>query len=160
MNNDVRNNVEQIIKIFSLDRHRVFEVSKQKYEEVLKKIEHTFVIHNRTIHWANMGNFKPELRCRNIDCRDNILWFEKLDEIIPYSEMVYVLLEECRPRPKYWLYEMYLEELKVILGEMAFLEDYYIVSKKYEWLISENHHGVVSFVGNGFDFGKIEIEGE
>lgn len=146
----VRNSVEDTIKKFSLKRDRIFEVPKQRYSEILKKIEHTFVYHDGTIHWANMGNYKQELSYLAVDCRNNILWFEALDKIVPNpNDTVYVLLEEPgRQRTKYWVYEMYLEELKLVLHE-SIIHDYYIVSKKYKWLISENHHMVVSFVGEG-----------
>lgn len=151
MDDRVRADIEKTIKEFSLDRSRVFEVSKQKYEQILKKIEQTFVYHEGTIHWSNMGNYNPALPVWYKDCRDNMLWFENLEKIIPdFESAVYVLFEESRQRTKYWLFEMYLEELKVILGEAGYY-DYYIVSKKYEWLISENHHAIVSFVGDCLD---------
>lgn len=149
MDDRVRNEIENTIKEFFLDRSKAFEVSKQKYHSILEKIKGAFVCRNGTIHWANMGNYKPELPVRYVDCRDNMLWFEELDKIIPNPESaVYVLFEEVRQRAKYWLYEMHIEELKVILSEAA-VQDYYIVSKKYDWLISENHHEIVSFVGEG-----------
>ena len=152
MNDIVREDIEKTIKEFCLDRSRVFEVSKQKYEQILKKIEQTFVYHGGTMHWSNMGNYNPALPIWYKDCRDNRLWFENLDKIIPHPESaVYVLFEEKRQREKFWVFEMYLEELKVILGEAECYGDYYIVSKKYEWLISEDHHDIVSFVGAGFD---------
>lgn len=151
MNDIVRADIEKTIKEFSLDRSRVFEVSKQKYEQILKKTEQTFVYHEGSIHWSNMGNYNPALPVWYKDCRDNRLWFENLDKIIPHPEgAVYVLFEERRQRKKYWVFEMYLDELKVILGEAGYY-DYYIVSKKYDWLISEDHHAIVSFVGDGFD---------
>ena len=59
---------------------------------------------------------------------------------------------------KNWVIEMYLDELKVILGEAGYY-DYYIVSKKYEWLISENHHAIVSFVGDCLDLSTLKGEG-
>ena len=31
-------------------------------------------------------------------------------------------------------------------------DDFYLVSKKYDWLISENHEDVVSFVGNNLKY--------
>lgn len=96
-----------------MDRSRVYEVSKQKYEQILKKIEQTFVYHGGTIHWSNMGNYNPALPVCYKNCRDNMLWFENLDKIVPNPEnAVYELFEEGRQRKKYWVFEMYLEELK------------------------------------------------
>lgn len=157
MDDAVRKNIEQIIKDFSLDRNKVFEVSKQKYSEILKKITYTFSLNNETIHRANMGHYKQGLSVTASDCSNNTLWFEKLGEIIPRSENAfYVLTEECRQRPKYWVYEMHTQELKTILREAEFLNDYYIVSKKFDWLISENHHGIVSFIGDRLNLSTVE----
>ncbi len=36
---------------------------------------------------------------------------------------------------------------KLVLRE-GVIYDYYIISKKYKWLISKNHHMIVSFVGD------------
>lgn len=157
MNYIVRQDIEKTIKEFSLNRDRIFEVSKQDYKQILQKIEEIFVFHGETIHWANMGYYNPKLPVWTIDCRDNRLWFEKLNKIIPNPKSaVYVLFEEIgRQRPKYWVFEMYLEELNIILNE-SIVNDYYIVSKKYDWLISENHHDIVSFVGKGFHLSPIK----
>ncbi len=151
MNYIVRKDIEKTIKKFSLNRDRIFEVSKQNYKQILQKIEETFVFHGETIHWANMGYYNPKFPVWCVDCRDNPSWFENLNKIIPNPKnTVYVLFEEIgRQRPKYWVFEMYLEELNVILSE-SIVNDYYIISKKYDWLISENHHNIVSFVGKDF----------
>lgn len=158
MDEETRNNVEQIIKEFSLDRKRVFEVPKYKYKEIIKSIERTFVKNDKSIHWANLGHYKPELTVQYVDCGDDMLWFKKLNKIVLKPEnAVYVLLEEWgRGDDKYWVYEMHLKELILILSELEFLEDYYIISKKLDWLISENHHMLVSFVGDKFDLSCLQ----
>ena len=105
-----------------------------------------------------MGYYNQNFPVWTVDCRDNPFWVEKLNKIIPNPQnTVYVLFEEIgRQRPKYWVFEMYLEELIVILNE-SIVNDYYIVSKKYDWLISENHHSIVSFVGKSFHLSPMKI---
>lgn len=78
------------------------------------------------------------------------MWVTKLPKIIPESEkLVYVLFEGAKTfQPKYWVYEMGIPELICIIGEVYCLDDFYIVSKKFNWLISECHEEVVSFVGS------------
>ena len=51
----MRNDVENIIKEFHLDRKRIFEVSKFKYASIIHQIEKTFVKNGQHIHWSNMG---------------------------------------------------------------------------------------------------------
>ena len=59
---------------------------------------------------------------------------------------------------KFWIFESYIPELiKVLalLNKTAFFDfgclDYYIVSKKYKWIMGFNHHDVVSLVGEGLN---------
>ena len=86
------------------------------------------------------------------------MWVEKLPDIIPEGEkLVYVLFEDCKNfEPKHWVYEMGIPELICIIGEVYVLDDFYIVSKKFEWLISECHEDVVSFVGNSLNLSCFE----
>ncbi len=51
---------------------------------------------------------------------------------------------------------MGIPELICIIGEAYVLDDFYIVSKKFEWLISECHEDVVSFVGNSLNLSCFE----
>ena len=85
---------------------------------------------------------------------------KKLPYIIPKNErFVYVLFEDCKNfEPKYWVYEMCIPELICIVGEVCGLDDFYIVSKKFEWLISECHEDIVSFVGDSLDLSCFEKE--
>ena len=46
---------------------------------------------------------------------------------------------------------MGISELICIIGNVNGLNDFYIVSKKLDWLISENHEDIVSFVGDTLD---------
>lgn len=127
MDEHMRNEVERIIKEFSLDRKRVFEVSKLSYAKIKKQIEYTFVHHGKDIHWANMGNYKKHLPTLVINCSENMEWVTQLEEIIPQSdEPFYVLVEGDH---NYWVYEMHTKELITILLEAYGLDDYYIVSK-------------------------------
>ena len=101
------------------------------------------------IHWANMGYFRPELAAWCVNIQDARLWYHELPHLVPKpEERVYVLLEDTLDfAPKYWLYEMYLPELIIILDETVGLDDFYIVSKKMDWLITENHEEIVTLVG-------------
>lgn len=148
----IRNEIELVIKEFGLDRSRVSEVSKIAYASILRNVEKKFVLHGRQLHWSNMGGgFQPQLLGVTRDISDDTLWFKNLKNIVPDpQEKVYALFEDTKNyQPKYWVYEMFLEELIIILSEVWGLDDFYIVSKKYEWLITECHEDMVSFVGNG-----------
>lgn len=147
---DIRSEIERVIKEKHLERSNCFECSKTAYSSIIKKIQQVFVFHGGSIHWSNMGRFNPKLMCRTENISDDRMWVTKLPGIIPQGEkLVYVLFEDSiNFEPKYWVYEMCIPELICIVGEVYGLDDFYIVSKKFDWLISECHEDIVSFVGN------------
>ncbi len=155
----IRNEIERVIKDNHIDRSNCFECSKTTYNSIIKKVEQVFVLHGGNIHWSNMGNgFNPKWMCRTKNISEDRMWVTKLPSIIPKSErFVYVLFEDCKNfEPKYWVYEMCIPELICIIGEVYGLNDFYIVSKKFDWLISECHEDVVSFVGNSLNLSCFE----
>ena len=155
---DIRNEIERIIKEYARDRERCFECSKIKYRSIMKSIEQKFTCDNN-IHWSNMGQgFKRNLFHKMIDVSEDSMWVQKLPKIIPSNEsLVYALFEDViNFQPKYWIYEMCIPELICIIGNVNCLDDFYIVSKKFGWLISENHEDIVSFVGDTLDISCFE----
>jgi hypothetical protein len=152
----IRDEIEQIVKEHKINRGRFFEVSKQSYKLIIEKIELTFVDKskswNEDIHWVNMGKYNPNLKCVSSTMSDWSIWLVELLDIIPSDSLMYILFEDTKNfEPKYWLYESYIKELILILNEINGLDDFYIVSKKYNWLISLNHHDAISYVGNGLN---------
>jgi hypothetical protein len=117
-------------------------------------IENAFVDKSKDwkadIHWANLGYYKADIPC-STKVMEDWSWVGKLPRMIPTSEQpVYVLFEDTKNyEAKYWLYEAFVDELVLVLNECESLDDFYIVSKKYNWLISLNHHDVISCVGYG-----------
>lgn len=88
--------------------------------------------------------------CEIKDTSKDRMWVTKLPMILSDSEeLVYILFEDSKNyQPKYWVYEMCIPKLICIIGQVYGLDDFYVVSKKFEWLISECHEDIVSFVGN------------
>ncbi len=154
----IRNEIERAIKEGNINRLNCFECSKSTYSSIIKKTEQTFVHKGGNIHWSNMGRFNPKLKCITKDVSKDRMWVKKLPEIIPRKDSaVYALFEDTLSyQPKYWVYEMCIPELIYIIGEINGLEDFYIVSKKFEWLISENHEEIVSFVSDSLKLSCFE----
>lgn len=156
---DIRNKIERVIKEKGIERENCFECSKMAFDSIIRKIQQAFVLGGGDIHWFNMGNgFNPKLACRTQNIAEDRMWFLRLPDIIPQNEgLVYALFEDSKNfRPKYWVYEMRIPELICALGEVCGLNDYYIVSKKFDWLISECHEDVVSFVGTRLNLSCFE----
>lgn len=150
----LRDEIEQIIKDLKIDRKKFFEVSIHTYKQITKRIESAFVDKSKQwdsdIHWANMGHYRPNLKCIATEYNNWSSWTATLSNVIPSPDnSLYLLLEDTKNyQPKYWLYEVYLREMILVLGESEMLDDLYIVSKKYDWLISWNHHDIITYVGD------------
>ena len=67
----------------------------------------------------------------------------ELHKLIPLDEQVWFIAEN----DKFWLFEGNIESIQKALAE-SYAFEYYIVSKKYEWLLCVNHHDVLYGVGN------------
>ena len=66
----------------------------------------------------------------------------ELHKLIPLHEQIWFIAED----DKFWLFEGDIKSIQKVLSESHAFE-YYIVSKKYEWLLCENHHEVLFGVG-------------
>ena len=156
----MREAIEKVIKDFNLDRTRIYEVSHLKYADIIKKIENTFIKNGGILHWSNIENrFNPSFSLKTQYIGNNRLWYQSLTKILP-NTLHYVLFEDAvNFHTKYWVYEMFPNEIITVIGEsVPSPDDFYIVSKKFEWLISECHEDIVYFVGDKIDISLIEKE--
>lgn len=154
----MREAIEKVIKDFNLDRSKIYEVSRLKYLDIIKKIEKIFIKNGGILHWANIENrFNPSFSLKTQYIGSNRSWYQALAKIIP-NTLHYVLFEDVvNSHTKYWVYEMFPHEIITVIDEsVPSPDDFYIVSKKFEWLISECHEEIVYFVGDKIDISLIE----
>jgi hypothetical protein len=72
-----------------------------------------------------------------------------LKELMPPTETVWFITEDARRNKRhgnYWVYEGKIGPIVDVIRETHYFE-YYIVSKKFEWLLCENHHDILMAVG-------------
>lgn len=160
---------QELIKKCDIDKACFHKVRSDQWENIYKTITEKFADKTKTwkkgLHWANTNGYSPKSMKNFKGCYpvDYSTWFFQLPEIIPEDKMVYFLIDQGSfssliGYDKFWIFEGFIPELiRVldILNHSAFLDlgwlDYYIVSKKFEWIIGFNHHDIVSFVGNGLN---------
>jgi len=66
--------------------------------------------------------------------------FDALPILVDEKELVWFVIEdESKKLESYWLYEGKIQAIISVLKELPFME-YYVVSKKLEWILCENHH--------------------
>ena len=68
-----------------------------------------------------------------------------IQKLVPSNESVFLIVED--DSDKFWLYDGYIEEFRLVLEELYHFE-YYVVSKKMEWLLCQNHHCYLIASGN------------
>ncbi|MDE6233294.1 MAG: hypothetical protein K2M60_08130 [Lachnospiraceae bacterium] len=155
----------ELIKRCDISKIRFHKVRvtqcKNIYQKITEKYADKTQIWKNGLHWANTNGYSPKSMKKLLGCYsvERQTWFFYLPEIILNDDMVYFLIDiggDWYTGEYFWIFESYIPELvKVLdlLNQTAFLDigwsDYYIVSKKFRWIIGFNHHNVISCVGEG-----------
>lgn len=134
----IRDEIEEIIKEKNIDRSRFYEYSKFNYYEVIKGFYYAFVDYERypevslSYCWLH---FREELKKSESLSELNYEWPLLLKKIKTWilnssDKKFYLILSQG------WVYEGYIDEIISVLNEIdGLLEDFFIVSPKYDWFI-------------------------
>ncbi|MDE6127877.1 MAG: hypothetical protein K2G16_01620 [Lachnospiraceae bacterium] len=158
---------EVITKCGILKEH-FHKVSGNQWENIYQKIVEKYAdktkIWKNGLHWANVNGYSPKSMKKFLGCYavDYATWFYSLPQIIKDEDkMVYFLIDkgsDWYAGEEFWIFESDIPELVKaldVLNHTAFLDngwlDYYIVSKKYKWIIGCNHHDIISCIGEGLN---------
>lgn len=146
---EMRNEIENIIKQYNIDRTKFHEVAKNYYDKVIRKFYYTFCdytkypsIEQRTCFTYMWTRFRNDLKRTDIIRADWNNWREyiyKIDNLIPEKDLValYYLIVDGG-----WVYEGELKEIKKVLLEYPVtMEDFYLFPKDYSWLINHCEDG-------------------
>lgn len=64
--------------------------------------------------------------------------YKFLDQLVDSEETVWFFVND--DRDKFWFYEGKVKAIKTVIEESSYIDEVYLVSKKYQWLICINHH--------------------
>lgn len=64
--------------------------------------------------------------------------YKFLDQLVDSEEMVWFFVNG--DKDKFWFYEGKVKVIMTVIEESSYIDELYIVSKKYQWLICINHH--------------------
>ena len=139
----IRDEIEEIIKEEHIDRNRFGEFSKFKYQDIITKFYYTFVDYEKYP--------KVELAYCWLHFRDNLTvkstikfsgewkkFLQQVNKLIGTNadRKLYMILSQA------WVYEGYAKEIFDVLGETdGLLEDFYIVSPDFDWVICYSDDG-------------------
>jgi len=141
---NLREEILKIKKEHSIGDNSFKEVSHLDYGKILKKINSKFLTtkkYDDSIWWWQ--SYK-NLKRYAIHFKEGFA-FEILNKILPKEEEKYWFIAS-EENGKYWLYESNIKTIQFVIGEMFGFE-YYIISKKYNWILCENHHDILIGLG-------------
>lgn len=73
--------------------------------------------------------------------------FDALLQLVDNSENVWLFVNETiNEKNKFWFYEGKIKSIVFVLGE-SLVNEVYVASKKYDWLLCINHHDVLIATG-------------
>lgn len=137
----IRDEIEEIIKEENIDRSKFHEVSKYSYEKILRKFYYTFFEYDRNVRYTEPEKINLSYAWlyfrKDLNKSDTVYWdneySEEIKNLVPeYSDgkSCFMILSES------WVYEGEISEILKVLSETdSLLEDFYIVSKKFDWVI-------------------------
>ncbi|MBW4488071.1 MAG: hypothetical protein KME12_09795 [Trichocoleus desertorum ATA4-8-CV12] len=144
---DFRADIDEVLKALNLPADDFRLVGPHDYELILVSILDRFItLGKKGLNYSAWWDSFKEPFCS--------IWLEDvpgiLKEFIPLQENVWFVIEDWKRtkwQGNFWLYEGTIAAITDVIKEMYGFE-YYIVSKKFEWLLGEDHHGVLIGVGN------------
>ena len=142
---DFRADIEEAVKAANLSANTFKLVNLHEYEPILVSILERFTtLGKKGVNYSWWGSLKEPHASIHVAYPPGIL-----QELVPPQERVWFVAEDwqrTKRRGNFWLYEGTVAAIAELLGEMHGFE-YYIVSKKFKWLLGEDHHGVLIGVG-------------
>ena len=143
----IRDEIEEIIKEENIDRKRFYEASKNNYQSIINKFYYSFIDYEdkRKPDFTELSYLWLNFR-KNLKRSPLIHWGKDYNEyigsiasLIPdgyLNNMHYLILSQG------WVYEGYIPEIIAVLRETdGWLDDFYVVSKKYEYVIIHTDDG-------------------
>jgi len=140
----IRAEIDELLK--SLKGHdKLSEVNKKLWEPIIKTIEERFIQkqhYTNSMHWGWLRIKEPLHVLRLVSSPERYIKHFVSDEV------VWFVVEDYKD--KMWLYEGNTSFItKHVIPELKHLREYFLVSKKYEWLLCIDHHDLVHGSGTG-----------
>nr|WP_010243261.1 DUF6756 family protein [Acetivibrio cellulolyticus] len=134
----IRGEIEKLIKSLPLSYEDLHEIGKTQWASIKKNIENRFLkinYYTDDLRWGWEVFKEPQFSVTFTD--PAFSYFSNLIE----DDVIWFVVEDYKN--KMWLYEGTKDAIiRKVIPECLNLKEYYLVSKKYEWILCENHHNV------------------
>ena len=133
----VRDEAEKVSRDKGIPPERFSEFAKSGWKDIITKFCYTFLDMKKqrgsslAYSWLNFREglaHSEAVRCG----ADEFAYFARVRELIPEEDRdkkLFLILSQG------WVYEGYAEEIFSLLPELFYLEDAYILSPKFRWVI-------------------------
>lgn len=148
MRTPLREDIETIRKQLQIPESKFKPLPHTTNWQVLEeKIYHTFCKLDHLDHrpiWLWTA-FKNAYETVSLDTDPYLSLYKLVDE----KETVWFMVNEsvAGKGEKFWFYEGKVAAIQTIIGETTYLDEMYLISKKYEWILCINHHHCL--IGSG-----------
>lgn len=143
---DLRKEIEKIRKDFSLTDVQFQPLGLNEWHEIENKIYQTFckLTHHKSRPVWLWEHFKLDTFSVSTEQKHNLY----LDKLVDNSETVWFFVNETvNEEDKFWFYQGQIKSIQTIIAEACYIDELYLVSKKYDWLLCINHHDILIATG-------------
>jgi hypothetical protein len=142
---NLRKEIEKLRKEFGLTEIQFQPIGPNEWQGIEDKIYDTFckLTHYKSRPVWLWEHFKLDTFSIS---REHLYIY--LDRLIDNNEVVWFFVNETvNEADKFWFYQGQVKPIQAIIAEAFYLDEIYLVSKKYKWLICINHHDVLIATG-------------
>lgn len=143
---DLRKEIEKIRKDISLTDAQFQPLGLNEWNEVENRIYDTFcnLTHYKSRPVWLWEHFKIDTFSISTEQKPYLY----LNKLIDNSETVWFFVNETvDEEDKFWFYQGQVKSIQTIIAEACYIDELYLVSKKYDWLLCINHHDILIATG-------------
>jgi len=152
----LRDEFETVRKKLDILPQAFSEVSHLQYEKILERFFVRFTGKKDLSNYTFPDNqFSIEQKF-SIQPKRFELLLKALDQnLAKKSRFYFIGIESTIRKTKFWLYEGNLESIIKII-ENSYTFEFFILEKKMNWVIGEDHSGIIFGFGNDFPSGLVK----
>ncbi|MFN8145166.1 MAG: DUF6756 family protein [Bacteroidia bacterium] len=139
---DLRKEIEKIRKDFDLTDHQFKTLGLNDWQEIEEKVYRTFckLTNNNSRPVWLWNSFKLDTFSISVEQKS----FKYLDKLIDHGETIWFFVNESvKEADKFWFYQGQIKPIQKIIAEACYIDELYLVSKKYDWILCINHHDIL-----------------
>lgn len=143
----LRAGIERARQALAISNDQFSELAIHQWQAVEQQVAENF-LHQRPSKQRKDGLWNDlKMETYSLGFRQDP--YDQLHLIIDKDEPVFFFVNETlNEQVKFWYYQGRIQAIMAIIGETIGIDEYYLVSKKYKWFLSVNHHDILTGCGS------------